>query len=1025
MLSSPVIFLHKLQNSSENLHFTSLPRPMALSSPQGLRQRKLSNLSLKDEPHHTNGFLPRVIVDEPEKPRPAREEVVWGKTPDGQVFRVPTTHDVLTLFHPAHPKSHLDILSLTLLGLQLVLFYFLPRGASKGFFLFYFTFWRIAYDAGLGWVLTKQSKKKWIVKEVQRLGWLDEKRKPAMRRWIKAQLAGKMGKDYFFDDLPVEYNAWLLFRQLVDVILLNDFLAYCMFAFACFRVPEGLSVPIHILRWIGGISLIVFNLWVKTEAHNVVKDYGWYWGDCFFQRGALIFDGVFELAPHPMYSVGYAGYYGLSLIVGSYPVLFVSLTAHAAQFAFLLFFENPHIERMYGKRKPIAVRKPLFPLDTNKAYQKKDPSETDTSHEDTVHESTPPATEGETASESELETETETESVGTPKGKPRPVTAAMHGLSRRSSSRPRVSEHDLYHKYFRRDAVLLHNIDLFRSSDSMFVLLIFYLCVASSLPIMTYRATLAIHFAHACAWCLFHNFGLGLLLRAQSQSKYIVRHFLKNYHYPPNDNGDGAVQEAFTNWKGIYNLSLCMTYLSLGSLAWKTYTLPKMWTEGDELLCHTLGALLIGLHAWAARESYEVLGVFGWFYGDFFAEDFPAHLEYTGIFRYLNNPELMSGTSFLGLALISRSKLVGSLAVLRFLSHWWFLRTVENPHMRKLYGDSLRKEAGFVKVIKNVASKNARLLESRAGRHAPEIRRVAKEVKGTFEKVFEETADIVEEFLTKSKPRISEVVQETKVLLQQSRERLVITRVANNLSLCDVAQYKISTCSSQVNSKRFHLGEPIRVQWQAPQGHSRSDWIGIYRVGANKSTLITKTSTFGMWRPVHDEEWDGDVPLGTPRPSPKGLDPDTGFVAFQGSTLPWKVGQYEVRYHHDGKYNVLCIDGPFEIYVEKPKSLDFDSVREYLAHVVPLCLDSDPSLIPVSCGGTGTVEANSEWDGTTDARDPDDFSFWSERQAMRISTAIEEAFGLEYAPEVVMAHANLTALANRILVSKQMLVTTE
>lgn len=69
--------------------------------------------------------------------------------------------------------------------------------------------------------------------------------------------------------------------------------------------------------------------------------------------------------------------------------------------------------------------------------------------------------------------------------------------------------------------------------------------------------------------------------------------------------------------------------------------------------------------------------------------------------------------------------------------------------MQKLYGDSLRKDAGFVKVIKSVASRNARILESRAGKHAPELKRVAIEVKGTFEKVFEETADAVEDFLAK------------------------------------------------------------------------------------------------------------------------------------------------------------------------------------------------------------------------------------------------------------------------------------
>ena len=123
------------------------------------------------------------------------------------------------------------------------------------------------------------------------------------------------------------------------------------------RLPE-ISDCLSRHSWVGGFVLIAFNLWVKSEAHRVVTDYGWYWGDCFFQRGALVFDGVFELAPHPMYSVGkrpscflwhypssgctgYAWIYGISLIVGSYPVLFVSLAAHSAQFAFLVFFENP------------------------------------------------------------------------------------------------------------------------------------------------------------------------------------------------------------------------------------------------------------------------------------------------------------------------------------------------------------------------------------------------------------------------------------------------------------------------------------------------------------------------------------------------------------------------------------------------------------------------------------------------------------------------------------------------------------
>ncbi|KAI0750354.1 phosphatidylethanolamine N-methyltransferase [Irpex lacteus] len=959
---------------------------MANDKPQpGLRLRRKSSKSSQDS-----------RSDDTAKDDAQREDVVWGKTPSGEVFRVPTTHDVLTLFDPRYPKSHIDLLNLGLLGLQVVLFLTLPRSVSRIFFFFYFAFWRAAYDAGLGWVLTKQSKKKWIVKEVQKLGWLDETRRPAVRDWIRKQLAGKMGKDYSFDDLPLEYNTWLLFRQAVDIILLNDFTAYCMFAFACFRVPEGLSTATHIMRWIGGIALIAFNLWVKTEAHDVVKDYGWYWGDVFFQRGALVFDGVFELAPHPMYSVGYAGYYGLSLIAGSYPVLFVSLAGHAAQFGFLVFFENPHIERTYGQRKLLAKRIPLPPAPKKSHERVRSASISSTA---SVELSTPSATEGESGTETDgphtdSDSETENEDGNTSRG---------HKRRRSNTSFSSVGGHkghDLFNKYFRQDVVLLHNVDLLRATDLQLVLVLVYVLLASFLPIMSHGTTLSLHFAHALTWCLFHSFGLGLLLQAQSERKFLVRHFLKHYHYPRNDNGKGAVIEAFANWKSIYNMSMCMTYASFIGLAWKTYSIPNNWTVGNELLRHTLGALLIALHVWSTLEQFEVLGMFGWFFGDFFVDEFSANLEYTGIYRYI-----MSGAAFFGLALISGSKLAFTLAVIRHLSQWWFLSKVENPHMRKLYGDTLRTDAGFVKVIKKVAQKNARLLETRAGKHAPEIKRVAKEVKGTFDKVYEETAEAVEEFLA-------------RCLLQQSRERLVISRVSSDLSRYDTSKYAISVVPTNPDGTlRFHLGEPIKLKWQAPLHHSRKDWIGIYRVGANASSHITKVSSLGMWVPVHNEEWDGDIFRGLSNPSKPvtGDDCERGEVVFQGKTLPWRTGRYEIRYHHDGKYNVMSLVGPIEIYVEKPSTIDFASVRSSLAHIVTLCLDSDPSLIPTSCKAADFTSEEGE-----DARDPEDFRFWSEDQAERISKAIQQAFDVELTPEVVIADANLSALTNRVLVARNL-----
>ena len=106
-----------------------------------------------------------------------------------------------------------------------------------------------------------------------------------------------------------------------------------------------------------------------------------------------------------------------------------------------------------------------------------------------------------------------------------------------------------------------------------------------------------------------------------------------------------------------------------------------------------------------------------------------------------------------------------------------------------------------------------------------------------------------------------------------------------------------------------------------------------------------------------------------------------------------------------------------KIPVDRPERVDFESVRATLAHIVPLCLDGDPSLIPSSTRDGNGVSS----DGGDDIGDPDDFRFWSERQAVRIARVVRAIFGVEYAPDVVVADANLTALAKRIVASRKLM----
>jgi phosphatidylethanolamine N-methyltransferase len=169
-----------------------------------------------------------------------------------------------------------------------------------------------------------------------------------------------------------------------------------------------------------------------------------------------------------MYSIGYAGFYGIALMMASYKVLFISIIAHAAQGAFLILVENVHIEKTYN---------PPAPRRTRQSPGKPD----DQGHDH------------------------------------RPSTAQSDALFPDGEVKQPAPMHHI---------VGPQNADFHRSIDVAVVLLSFYMICLATLTPNTF-AVRSFFFANAFVWRLWYALGLGYILDRQSKKKNWTRHFIK------------------------------------------------------------------------------------------------------------------------------------------------------------------------------------------------------------------------------------------------------------------------------------------------------------------------------------------------------------------------------------------------------------------------------------------------------------------------------------------------------------------